>query len=667
MKEKENTVNCRSYHYPKAEEVEFSEVLGGGYVNHDPYQWFEDRDNVNLRKWVAEENAFTDAFFDRDRLEERAEKLKAEAAAFQYGIPHFAHGKIYVTRTDPDGYSVPVILDEDWNLIAEIGTELTDQLDLFAARPCPTDEDLVWISCMPFGAHIFSVLIYALSEKKVLFRADDILDQDWAPDGSLWYAQQIPHTEEGYMENPVWRRPADGGAPVKIYDSPRGRVGVSVRAEEDNSCIIGSAFTFGTNELLRAWPDGRVISITGDLRSKNDYCGQKDGVAYVLTDDGAPMGKITAGGKTIVTECGRMIMEALVLKDALLVIYMEDVCSRMELFSFEGEKIGGVELPDRFGSVTCRSGLGYDKEKGLVTFLFQSFTLSPALCGFWEENHRVEKLFSPYEEEASDDVTVEQIFVTSRDGVKIPAFVVRRKDAEKNRSNPVLMYGYGGYNVAVDPAYTNRICGITPWKWAKDGGIFVSCNLRGGCEYGSAWHEAAMFDRKMNAFNDFIDIAEHMIGEGWTKAGKIGICGASNGGLLMSALLTMRPDLWGAVIDSVPHTDMLRFVNDPAGPRYILEYGNPREEKMCEYILKYSPYHNIRPVAYPPVYVQTGERDNNVPPYHGKKFAARLQQVGKGGPVLLRVLAEGAHNRGHGDVMYRTMAEMQLFLEKYIK
>ena len=653
------------YDYPQAKQVEFTETLGGGYVNRDLYQWMEDKDGEEIKAWVAEENAYTDAFFDAAAVEEMAAQMKEAAVPFSYGIPVFAHGKLYTAKRTADGKTMPVVLDEDWNLLEEVGTELMDQLDLFGIAPNPVDPDQVSITAAPFGAHMTSLLVYSLGKKEILFRVDDAPSAIWTPDGALWYSQQLPHPSEGYMENPVWRK-APGEEPVKVYDCPKGRAYVTVTAGADNTCIIDSWFDFGSEELLRAYPDGKVESVTGDLRAKNAYCGEKDGIIYINTDDGAPLGKIVAGEKTIIPESSRMIVDAEVTEQGLLAAFMDDVCLRMELYTFDGKKIRDIELPDQYGSTdSFLKSFTRSTEKKCVMFRFQSFTTPPAIFAYDETAGEVKKLYSAYKDDVPEDVIVEEIFVTARDGERIPAFVVRRKDAKKDGTNPVHMYGYGGYNVGMPPAYENMVTGTIPWQSAMDGIIYVNCNMRGGNEYGSRWHEAAMLDKKMNAFYDFIDIAEYLIVEGWTSAGKIAISGCSNGGLLMSALTTLRPDLWGAVIDSVPHTDMLRFVNDPAGPRYILEYGNPREE-MCAYLRKYSPYHNIRPIPYPPIYVQTGERDNNVPPYHGKKFAAKLQALGTGGPTLLRVLAEGAHNRGQGDVMFKTMAEMQLFMEKHL-
>jgi prolyl oligopeptidase len=230
------------------------------------------------------------------------------------------------------------------------------------------------------------------------------------------------------------------------------------------------------------------------------------------------------------------------------------------------------------------------------------------------------------------------------------------------------MFAYGGYNAGMPPVFRERVTRLMMSEWAMKGGVYVHCNLRGGNEYGPRWHEAGMLMNKRKVFEDFIGVAEQLIKDGWTKKGRIGIVGCSNGGLLMSALVTMRPDLWAVVIDSVPHTDMIHFADDDRGPMYITEYGDPGESReMFEYLLSYSPYHNVREEEYPPIYIQTGELDNNVPPYHGKKFAARMQQMNRSdAPVLLRVLAQGSHDRGQGEENYRTLAEMQVFLEHYL-
>lgn len=650
--------------YPRTKKVDFSEEVGG-YQNQDPYVWLEDLHAPEVKAWVAEQNRFTDGYFDSDRVRQRAEELKGKYPKRDYALPKTREGKIYTVRTDEAGNTTPVILDSDWRELREVGAELKDRYTLYDITPSPVDGDLVSLSAAPHGAHLPSTLVYDLRENKVLYCAEEGLGAVWSSDGALWYAQSLPHREEGYNDNPVWRWTPEGGA-VKIYDAPKDRAYVTLSSGENGQVMINSKYDFGANELLRADAAGHVVSLTGDIRARNDYCGTHDGVHYILTEDGAPLGKVVAGGRTVIPESDRMLTGAVVTKRGLLAAFMEHACLRLELYDFSGKLLEEIPLPDRYGAMSSRgSGMPAPCE-GAVYFTFESFTLPPAIYAWNEADGSLERVFCASGDVVPEDIVTEEVFVTARDGVKVPAFIVHKKDVRLDGENPVLMYGYGGYNLSMPPSYTNLFIGMPPWEWVQKGGVYVNCNLRGGNEYGAAWHEAGMLKNKKNAFNDFIDIAEWLIANKWTKAGRIAICGGSNGGLLMTALTTMRPDLWGAVIASVPHTDMLRFVNDPAGPRYITEYGNPRDPDMLPYMLSYSPYHNVWERYYPPIYVQTGERDNNVPPYHGKKFAAKMQERSQGEIVLLRVLAEGAHDRGHGDVMFQTTAEMQLFIEQHL-
>ena len=292
---------------------------------------------------------------------------------------------------------------------------------------------------------------------------------------------------------------------------------------------------------------------------------------------------------------------------------------------------------------------------------FESFVHSPMLLKLTGDQLTV--LYQPNPKTA-EDIEVRQIFTEAPDGERIPAFVVMPKGLEKTGCTPTLMYGYGGYNNAILPSYNNPFVDLDIVDWVSQGRIYVSINLRGGSEYGTRWHEGGSLANKKNCFTDFIATAERIQQEGWTCPAKTAICGGSNGGLLMCALLTMRPDLWGCVIASVPHTDMIRFRNDDRGPMYITEYGDPMDPALFPLMLSYSPYHNIQPVAYPATYIQTGECDNNVPPYHGKKMAAKLQENNQSDhPVLLRVLALGSHDRGKGEAHLKTIAEMQSYID----
>ena len=649
--------------YPSTRKCDFTEMIGT-YENKDPYQWLEDRHDPEVLAWVAEQNKHTDGWFEGKPVQELAAKLKARVPQVEYGVPVEKHGRIYIMRHDVSGKFIPVLMDQDRNEIATVGEELLDNINLFDMQPSPTNEKLVCFRGMLKGAHMGSVIVYNIESKEVLCQYDDIISFVWTEDGAMWYSQTLPNRAEGYNDNPVYRWTEDGENKL-MYSAPRNRAFVTIDAAPDNSVMANSKFSFGQNELLHISKDGTVTSLTGELRASHVYCGSHDGKHYILTDNGASLGKIIeANGETIIPEGNRMITSAAVCSRGILVSFMEDVCSRLELYGFDGQLLECVELPDACGSMSDISAPAAGSH--LVYFTFQSFTIAPSLYAWDERDGSVKKVYSAYSDVIPDDIVTTEVFVTARDGEKIPAFIVHKKDVQLNGDNPVLMYGYGGYNLAMTPSYRNGFIGLSGWEWVEKGGVYVNCNMRGGNEYGSHWHEAGMLKTKKNAFQDFIDIAEWMIANNWTKKGRIAICGGSNGGLLMTALTTMRPDLWGAVIASVPHTDIVRFMYDPAGPRYITEYGNPREADMLEYLLSYSPYHNVRAENYPPIYIQTCEPDNNVPPYHAKKFAAKMQEYTQGGPAVLRVLEEGGHSRGVGDTMYRTFAEMQLFIKEYL-
>ena len=322
-----------------------------------------------------------------------------------------------------------------------------------------------------------------------------------------------------------------------------------------------------------------------------------------------------------------------------------------------------VELPSQMAH------LGHVGDANGIAFLsFESFNIPPCILSF--DGNAFTKVLAASDEE-HPDIVVEQHFAPSTgDGTLIPYYLVHAEGVKADGTAPALMYAYGGYNTDMPPEFTEVVSQMQIPRWIAAGGIYVHLNLRGGNEYGPAWHEAGMLMNKRHCYEDFIGVTEQVIADGWTSAGNIGIVGCSNGGLLMSALVTMRPDLWGCVIDSVPQTDMIHVADDDRGPMYITEYGDPRASKeMFEYLLSYSPYHNVHEVAYPPVYIQTGECDNNVPPYHGKKFAARMQAATTGdAPILLRVLAHGSHNRGGTpDEFWHTIAEMHLFLEEHLE
>ena len=410
---------------------------------------------------------------------------------------------------------------------------------------------------------------------------------------------------------------------------------------------------------------GSICDLSQGKGMQVEYIDTIDDCHYFISKEASTLGELLMvekgqtlqQAKVVRAEKTEVLDGGFVLNGKLYLTMMDNVSAKIVCVEKDGET--EIPLPAKFGTLSL-SG----RTEDAAYFTFESFAFPPVLLRFDGERMEIAMRSS---DESYPDVVVEQLFAPSEsDGKMIPYFMVRRKDVKPDGQTPTWIYGYGGYNIPALPWATDKVGGLDIARWAMQGGIYVMATLRGGSEYGTGWHEEGMMFHKKNCYGDFFGVTQKLIADGWTNPKKIVICGCSNGGLLVSTLVTMRPELFGCVIDSVPHTDMIHFTEDARGPMYITEYGNPRESKeMFEYILSYSPYHNVKQTSYPSVYIQTGECDNNVPPYHGKKFAARMQECNRSeNPVLLRVLAKGSHDRGSGEAYWQTIAEAQLFVKK---
>ncbi len=369
------------------------------------------------------------------------------------------------------------------------------------------------------------------------------------------------------------------------------------------------------------------------------------GSIYIRTDEGAPNYRIfrvdpekpaREAWTEIVAEHPKQPIEGLRIAGGRLALsYLDDVKSRIELRSLDGKLEREVELP----GIGTSYLIGHpDDDEAYVTFI--TFTVPMQIYetsikkGGLSLYAKVDIPFdaSPY--------VVEQIFATSKDGTRVPAFVVRRKDAPKDGSSPLLLYGYGGYGVTVGPTFWGS---VVPW-WERGGALAVA-NLRGGGEYGEAWHKAGMRQKKQNVIDDFHAVSEALVAGGYTKSDRLAIRGASNGGLLVSAAMTQRPDLYRAVLCGVPLTDMVRYHLVGAGKTWIEEFGTPEDAADFRVLFGLSPYHHVTTgTKYPAVLVTTSDTDDRVDPMHARKLAAMLQARSAGGDVLLRI----EKNAGHG-------------------
>jgi prolyl oligopeptidase len=386
------------------------------------------------------------------------------------------------------------------------------------------------------------------------------------------------------------------------------------------------------------------------------------GKIWVKTDEGASRGRIfevdpkkleRAAWKEIVPEHPTASITGFAIAGGkLLVHYLDKASSRLEVKHLDGKPAYEVKLP----GIVSVGAVEADPDDDEVYFSIESFTLPTEIHRMSAKTGKTEKQSSIKAPIDPSKYVVEQMTYPSKDGTKVTMFVVRGKDQPKSGKERVMIYGYGGFQSVENPFFASTI-----YPWLERGGIYVVTNLRGGAEYGEQWHKDGMLDKKQNVFDDYIGAAEALIKEGWTKPSRIAITGGSNGGLLVGAVMTQRPDLFGAVLCSVPLLDMVRYEKFGSGTTWASEYGHAEDPKMFPALYAYSPYHHVKEgVKYPPLLLLSADSDDRVDPMHARKFAALVQARSTGGPVLLRV----ERNSGHGGADMRK-AEVQKNADRY--
>ncbi|MHB8902028.1 MAG: prolyl oligopeptidase family serine peptidase, partial [Thermoguttaceae bacterium] len=340
--------------------------------------------------------------------------------------------------------------------------------------------------------------------------------------------------------------------------------------------------------------------------------------------------------------------------------YLKDARSQVKIHGLDGQFISELELPG-IGSAEGFGGRRTDKE---TFYSFSSFAVPPSVYRVDLATRKSTLLRRSKVDFVPEDYTTDQVFYTSKDGTRVPMFLTYKKGMERDGNNPTLLYAYGGFNVALTPRFS-----ISRLAWMEMGGLFAQANLRGGSEYGEAWHEAGTKLKKQNVFDDFIAAAEWLIREKYTRREKLAIQGGSNGGLLVGACMVQRPELFGACLPAVGVMDMLRFHKFTAGRFWVDDYGSADDPDEFPAIYAYSPYHNLKDgTAYPPTLITTADTDDRVVPGHSFKFAARLQQAHRGeAPVLIRIETRAGHGSGKPTTMLiEEIADQWAFLVKVL-
>ena len=398
-------------------------------------------------------------------------------------------------------------------------------------------------------------------------------------------------------------------------------------------------------DLKNNGPVKRVVENFDNNYSVVEDC---DGKMLVLTDFGAPKYRLLSidpakpdskNWVEVIPEKENVLASVSVKVGKLIAEYIKDAQSHYEVYSLKGEYLHDVAL----AQIGTAYGFDDDKDDNITFYTMETFT-SPSTIYKYDVNTNKSELYlqTDIDFDGNGYVT-KQVFYTSKDGTRVPMFIVHKEGIKLDGSNKVWMYGYGGFNITLTPEFSMKQA-----LWLEQGGIFCYMNLRGGGEYGEEWHRAGTLMNKQNVFDDCISAAEYMIAEGYTKAGSIVLEGGSNGGLLVGAVVNQRPDLYGVSLPRVGVMDMLRYHKFTIGRHWATDYGTSEDSlQMFQYLLGYSPLHTIHDVAYPATLVTTGDHDDRVVPAHSFKFAATLQEHQQGAaPVLIRIETNAGHGAG---------------------
>lgn len=417
-------------------------------------------------------------------------------------------------------------------------------------------------------------------------------------------------------------------------------------------------------------PDAKVVELLPDFDAQYSFVDDDGPVFFFRTDLAAPKGRLIAidtrkperaAWREVIPETKDSLERAFLVNGTFIASYLRDASSAVLLYGMDGRPLGEVKLP-AIGSAHGFAGKRADKA---TYYSFTNFSTPGAIYRF-DVATRTSTIFKQPKVKADlGRFETSQVFYTSKDGTRVPMFLTHRKGLKLDGSNPVLLYAYGGFDIPETPSFS-----VANLVWMEMGGVYALANLRGGSEYGEAWHQAGMLANKQRVFDDFIAAAEWLIEKRYTLREKLSIYGGSNGCLLIGAVLNQRPDLFGAAVPAVGVMDMLRFHKFTIGWAWTSEYGSSDDSKMFPVLLKYSPLHNIKPgTCYPPTLIITADHDDRVVPAHSFKYAATLQTAqGCANPVLIRIETRAGHGAGKPtSKQIEEAADRLAFLTKTLK
>ena len=664
---------AQTLQYPVARKGDVIDDYHGTKIA-DPYRWLEDPDSPESRSWIAAENRLTASYLEaipaRAALRERLTKLWNYP---RYGTP-FRKARRYFFFKNDGLQNQSVLYTQaslagapetllDPNLLSEDGTVA---LSTWAVSD---DGRLLAYGTSASGSDWEEFRVRDVATARDLpdhLKWIKFSGASWTKDGDGFFYSRYPEpgdkalTDVNRFQRLYYHRlGSEQPRDALVYERPdQPDWGMNGEVTEDGRYVVLRVW-LGTDRRNRVYyldlqdakhpqVTGKVVRLLDDFDASYTFLGNDGTVFYFLTDLDAPRKRVIAidtrhperaRWREILPQSRDVLEGVHIIHDTFVANYMHDASSRLRLYALEGKLLEDLPLPT-LGTVGSISGERKDSE---MFYAFTSF-LYPTTIFRYDFTAGATSVFNaPQIDFDPAGYETKQIFYMSKDGTRVPMFITHKKGLTLDGSHPTYLYGYGGFNISLTPSFS-----VAVLVWLELGGVYALPNLRGGGEYGEEWHQAGMHEKKQNVFDDFIAAAEYLIAQGYTAPSRLAIAGGSNGGLLVGAAMTQRPELFAAALPAVGVMDMLRFHKFTIGWAWVTDYGSADSAAQFPYLYKYSPLHNIRPgTRYPATLVTTADHDDRVVPGHSFKFAATLQAAQAGPqPVLIEIETKAGHGAG---------------------
>ena len=655
--------------YPKARITDHQDILHGVFIP-DPYRWMEEIDSVETRTWIEAQNALTQSYLAQVPMREQIKARMTELWDYEkFGVPEMRGKRIFYTyNTGLENQDILYWmdgLDGQPQVLLDPNTLSDDGTRALTGAAISNNGQYLAYAISDAGSDWQEWFVRKVNDAKDMpdhLRWVKFSQAEWDKDDrGFYYSRYDAPTESDLLKKTNYYQKlyyhqlgTDQANDVLVYERPDQKEWSFYGQVTEDGKYLVITVGIGTHEEVSIFykdlskPDSPMIELLTGFDAEYGLVANNGTLFYFLTTRQAPRRRLIAiditqsevqNWQEIIPEGADALENVTLMDGRFICTVLNDATSQVRIVDMQGKLLGSVALPG-LGTVGGFRGKSSAKE----TFYAYTDITTPQCIYHFDVSTLKSTLFrSPRLVFDPAQYTTERVFVTSKDGTQVPVFISHKKGLKKTGDLPTYLFGYGGFNISIPVMFK-----VPNLVWMELGGVYAQVQLRGGGEYGEAWHHAGIKANKQNVFDDFIATAEWLIASGYTRPGKLAIGGRSNGGLLMGAVLTQRPDLFGVCMPTVGVMDMLRFHKFTIGWAWVSDYGSPDDPEEFKAIFAYSPYHNIKEgVSYPPTMITTGDHDDRVFPAHSYKFAARLQaaQVGEA-PILIRIDTRAGHGVG---------------------